>query len=775
MGSVRPGLSRWFLPFLGLLSGGVTLVFIVIDSDDPASESLLEGLLALVLAGGLIVVGYRFYTRTTLPDAYAWTVGLWALAGGGLLVGLSVWFLAVGFIVGEVEPQFAALTLLTAGVLGGTIVGIRTAVAHRRQAERVQALSDYEELFEKAEDGISIHDPSDGTILEINTRGAELYGYAPEELRGKPVEAITADDPRFDQEVVQQKLRQVLQGESQTFDWLAERKDGSTLWVEVSLKRTTLGEKTRLIAFLRDISERKVREKQLERAEKRFRSFAENTTLGVVSIDETSTVQYANPGIETVLGYEPAELTGDSLTRIIPERLRDPHERGLDRYLDEGTRTIDWSGTELPGRHADGHEVQLEVSFGELTVGDERLFTGILRDITERKRHERQIRGLHDAMREMVQATDTQEVAEIALRRAEDLLSLPITTIWLVDETGDRLEPLASTDTAEELLGEMPVFTEGNSLSWHAYTSGEMVEFDDLRDHPGRYNPDTPIRSELIIPLGEYGVMNAGSTETNAFTDNDLALARLLAANVEVALDRAERETQLERQTDRMEFFNSILRHDVLNGITVIKGRAEFLADDLEGEQGRDAETIVQWSDDITEIVQRVRTIIETLTDDSGPELEPTELTETLRGEVERVAATYPEVSLETTIAEGLVVQANELLGEVLGNVVTNAIEHNDTDALRIRITAEATSDEFVTVRVADNGQGISEDETDAVFRRGETGHAKSTGSGFGLFFVDAMVEEYGGTVDIEHPDDGGATFVLTFPTVQDSPHIDEI
>jgi signal transduction histidine kinase len=213
-----------------------------------------------------------------------------------------------------------------------------------------------------------------------------------------------------------------------------------------------------------------------------------------------------------------------------------------------------------------------------------------------------------------------------------------------------------------------------------------------------------------------------------------------------------------------MEFFNSILRHDVLNAVTVIGSRGEFLAAELEGEQARYAETIVSWSRDVEDIVQRVRSVLDTLTGSGDPQLEPVDLAAALYTELDRVRTTYSGVTVETEVPETVTILGNDLVDDVLGNVVTNAVDHNDAEDLHLSITVEERDDEVV-VRVADDGGGVPDEHKETIFRRDETGHAKSTGSGFGLFFVDAMMAEYGGDVRVDDNDDGGATFVLTFRT----------
>lgn len=111
----------------------------------------------------------------------------------------------------------------------------------------------------------------------------------------------------------------------------------------------------------------------------RLRIAAERSLDAVLTIDEQSTVIYANSGTLRILGYEPEELIGGNLTRIIPEEFRSLHERGLRRYIETANRKLDWSGTDLPGLHKDGGIVPLTIAFGEFQRGGQRVFTGFIR------------------------------------------------------------------------------------------------------------------------------------------------------------------------------------------------------------------------------------------------------------------------------------------------------------------------------------------------------------------------------------------------------------
>jgi len=133
---------------------------------------------------------------------------------------------------------------------------------------------DYNEIFEKAEVGIALNNPDTGTIGKVNERYAVLMGHGRDELQDMAIEEISADDPSFDQDAAMEKSQQALAGERKQFDWLFERKDGSRFWGEVILKRTMIGSQDRLLAFVRDISERKQYERELQQQNQRLNEFA---------------------------------------------------------------------------------------------------------------------------------------------------------------------------------------------------------------------------------------------------------------------------------------------------------------------------------------------------------------------------------------------------------------------------------------------------------------------------------------------------------------------
>lgn len=234
-----------------------------------------------------------------------------------------------------------------------------------------------------------------------------------------------------------------------------------------------------------------------------------------------------------------------------------------------------------------------------------------------------------------------------------------------------------------------------------------------------------------------------------------------------LARQKSERERELEERTNQLEFLHSLLRHDVQNGMMVIDSRAEFLREHLDGRQEEFAETIVSRSREISDQIDRIRTALDTLTE--GTQTGAVDLTALLEERVEAFRENYPDVELDADIPSGLRVEADTILDDVVANLLRNAVEHNDKEQVEIEVTAVEDGD-GVRLEVADNGPGIPEEHRDEVFRRGVSGanNGGPGGSGFGLFFIDTMVDGYGGEVHIEDNDPEGTRFVVQLPPADD-------
>jgi signal transduction histidine kinase len=240
---------------------------------------------------------------------------------------------------------------------------------------------------------------------------------------------------------------------------------------------------------------------------------------------------------------------------------------------------------------------------------------------------------------------------------------------------------------------------------------------------------------------------------------DDLSTGLLMRA-IRYAIERNKQELALREQTEQMKFFNSVLRHDVGNGMEVIRRNAQLLGKDLEGDTADRAETILSWSDDIIELTGKVRSMLDAVVDGGEVELEPLVLSDVLRERIDHVRSMDDHATIDAEIPEDVRVTADDMLPAVLGNVLSNAIEHNDADEPHVDVSIVEHED-TVTVDIADNGPGIPDEDKDGVFGWGESSH--SSNGGFGLYFVQTMVDSYGGSVDVRDNDPRGTVFTLTF------------
>lgn len=148
-------------------------------------------------------------------------------------------------------------------------------------------------------------------------------------------------------------------------------------------------------------------------SEERFRTLADTASDAILTIDEDSNIIFVNQAIERVFGYKPHELIGQKMTMLMPERMRGGHNAGITRYLETGKKNIVWEGVSLPGLHKEGHEIPLEVSFGEFDREGKHYFTGIARDVSERKRAEEALRRSREER--------MAEIERVRVRIATDL------------------------------------------------------------------------------------------------------------------------------------------------------------------------------------------------------------------------------------------------------------------------------------------------------------------------------------------------------------------
>jgi adenylate cyclase len=233
-----------------------------------------------------------------------------------------------------------------------------------------------------------------GRILSWNGAAEEIFKYSAGEALGKPVTIIIPERFKRPHEAGIERVRRggphrVI---GKTVELMGVRKDGVEIPIELSLSTWKIGEARFFGGIIRDISERKRAEAALVASEQKFRSIAESASDAIVSADAQGRVMSWNRAAQNIFGYTPAEVLRQPLTLIIPERFRKAHEGGVRRAAAGGKHNVIGKTVELAGLHKDGREIPIELSLSTWDVDGAKFFCGIIRDITERKRAEDELR-----------------------------------------------------------------------------------------------------------------------------------------------------------------------------------------------------------------------------------------------------------------------------------------------------------------------------------------------------------------------------------------------
>jgi len=251
-------------------------------------------------------------------------------------------------------------------------------------------------ILENIVDGIITIDEA-GIVQTYNPAAERIFGYSPEETIGKNIRMLMPEPFRseHDQYVDNYLKSGIAKIIGIGREVVGLRKDGSEFPLELAISVAWLEERRIFTGIVRDISERKQMEKQLQEERALSVAVLETVVDGIITIDEAGIVQTYNPAAENIFGYSPEETIGKNINMLMPEPYRSEHDQYVDNYLQSGIAKIIGIGREVVGLRKDGSEFPLELAISAAWLEDRRIFTGIVRDISERKKSEQEIIDSH--------------------------------------------------------------------------------------------------------------------------------------------------------------------------------------------------------------------------------------------------------------------------------------------------------------------------------------------------------------------------------------------
>ncbi len=321
--------------------------------------------------------------------------------------------------------------------------------------------------------------------------------------------------------------------------------DGEHRWMREKADMTfdDRGDPVSAVGIVQDITDRKQRERELER----YRAYLESANDMVTLIAPDGTIEYVSPAVERILRYTQAELIGENGFEYLHSNDRDDQRENIDTLIDEsdGEMTL-----EFRFECAEGGYCWIEATARNLLDNPD--VDGILlssRDITDRKEHEQQLSALHGATRQLIDADSKAAVAKTAVEAASTLLDFTLPSVWYPSDDGSELALVANSQEHQALLEEAgtpdPAHPE-ESWIWDVVEEHETVVKSPIPQE--ELAADVPLQSTIVLPLGEHGVFACAAKGEVDFTERQIRVAEILARNARVALDQLDQRAALERQ-----------------------------------------------------------------------------------------------------------------------------------------------------------------------------------------------------------------------------------
>ncbi len=539
---------------------------------------------------------------------------------------------------------------------------------------------------------------------------------------GRPVEEAF---PPARQEEFRSLCERVTEtGETDTAEFSTPAGD----WLRVRVAPDTRGG---LRCFVRDISDRKAYQAEIAATRERFENTIERITDAFFVLDHDERFVILNSRAESLLGVRGEEVVGERFWEIFPSAVNTTFYHGFTRAMD----TQEPTSFEV---HYEPRDRWFEVN----AYPDEDGLSVYMGDITARVHLQHRLESLHERTQRLIVAESADDIAENAVEAAVDVLGFPLTACWTYDGTRRRLEPLARSPTLQERAGGVEPVEPGSGLAWDVYEAGDREVNNAVAAAAAAPHRPESVGSVLLVPLGEYGLLGAFADEEGAFDETDVELFRLLAAAVESAMARAERERELARRNERLDEFASTVSHDLRNPLQVANARV-----DMASETGD-----VDHLEKAGAALDRMETLIEDLLARARGEQDVERQPLSLATATRDAWASLDTGAADLAVEGDATLQADpNRMAQLFENLFRNAVEHGG-EGVTVRVGP--TEDGFY---VADDGPGVPEDIRENLFDQGVSG--SPDGTGYGLAIVADIVRSHDWTIEVGESADGGARF----------------
>ncbi|NMG06996.1 hybrid sensor histidine kinase/response regulator [Brasilonema sp. UFV-L1] len=664
-------------------------------------------------------------------------------------------------------------------------VAIRSDITERKQAEEALRLS--EERFRALVEGVKnyaiyIVNPQ-GCILSWNAGAQRIQGYRAEEILGRHFSCFyTSEDIQLGKP--EQELRIAsLEGRFENEGWCI-RKDKSRFWANTII--TALHDESGQICgfsrVIRDITERKRNEEALRKAkdelemrvaertaelisvnaqlhselaerqltqealrlsQARFAGILEIADDAIISIDASQRITLFNQGAEKIFGYTASEVIGQPLELLLPSKYTCVHRQHVARFANStGKARRMGERSEIFARRKDGTEFPAEASISKLELGNEIIFTVILRDTTQSQRAREALERLShqnelilNSVGEGLCGLDNLGKITFVNPAAAKLLGYQVKE--LIGQSIDILLPDSNSDGTPYSLTDSPIYESLHDASVHQVTH-EVFRCKNGSSFPVEY---------VSTPILEQGVVKGAVITFKDITDRQL-------------VERMKNE------------FISVVSHELRTPLTSIHGSLGMLASGLLDPNSERGQRLLEIAVDSTErLVRLINDILDIERIESGKVTmakqvcNAADLMTQAADVMQAMAQRYGVNLLVSPICVDLWADSDRL-HQTLTNLLSNAIKFSPSGGT-VWLTAERQEDQIL-FQVKDQGRGIPSDKLETIFERFQQVDSSDSrnheGTGLGLAICRSIVQQHSGRIWAESQLGEGSTFSFTLP-----------
>ncbi len=516
---------------------------------------------------------------------------------------------------------------------------------------------------------------------------------------------------------------------------------------------------------------------ELAESEQRFRAVTHSANEAIISANSSGIIVDWNRGAEKIFGYTKEEITGKTLAGIIPERFAKHHVMAMKLVEQGSTHRVIGKTVEMFGLHKNGNEFPIELSLAEWETGSGKFYTGIIRDITDRKSSEEALRVSEEQHRLLFQTAQEAIVVvqgskasyfnpmtlELSGYSADEILSMNFTDFVYPND-----RDLIVTNYKRRMAGEnveqryrFRMVRKDQSIRW-VELSGVKLNW---KGQPATLNFLNDITEQK---LAEFELININDElqESRKMVEENLHQQNML---VEELTETKEKLEEINSEKDK---FFSIIAHDLQSPFVGFIGLTEIIAEDAGSFSAKELTEIgSDMHRSARNLFKLLKNLLEWAQMQQGSmsfQLKEFLLSDLIAENIETIHERSGQkgISIINTITEPLRAYADEkMVNSVVLNLISNAVKFTRRDGT-ITIKADKNDSNMVEISVSDTGVGMKKNIVDKLFKIGENTGSRGTdgelSTGLGLLLCKEFVEKQGGSIWAESEEGKGSTFSFT-------------